>query len=324
MENEEELTDLLKEKLDLSSMTFIEDRNGLISEGKVYQTVGVNGIFVKVNRKQGARLMFEGEVASLKALKNADQVRVPDPIKIVDIPTGGAALAMEFIDLTEISSQHEVLGHKLARLHLHNDILRRRSLAKERTIGDYERSPRGVDKFGFDVTTCVGFIPQPVTWSEDWTIYFSNLLEYRIRLIELEASSVVDKEIARQVRELWTDILRFLPGLFRDLDIKPSLLHGDLHRYNAGETTLDGPVIFDPAAFYGHSECDLAVGLAYPGFSNKFYEEYFRQIPKTPGFDERLDLYKLNQIFNYWNNFGPKQSQRAIDLMRKIIAAHSG
>ncbi|XP_033747478.1 fructosamine-3-kinase-like [Pecten maximus] len=317
-----DLVDLMKDRLDLENMTFIENRNGLISKGMVFETIDQNKIFVKVNRKQGARLMFEGEVGSLKELTKANTVRVPSPIKIVDIPTGGALLAMEFLDMNEITSQQAVLGDRLARLHLYNDRLQRQAMATECTIGKYENSPRAVDKFGFGVTTCVGFVPQPVSWSDDWTIYFSNLIEYRIRMIETQALSAVDMEIARKVRELWTETLRLLPDHFRNLNIKPSLLHGDLHRYNSGETVTDGPVIFDPASFYGHSECDLAVGFAYPGFNNEFYEAYFKQIPKAPGFEDRLNLYMLNQILNYWNNFGPNQHQRAIDLMRKITAKH--
>ncbi|XP_021353968.1 fructosamine-3-kinase-like isoform X2 [Mizuhopecten yessoensis] len=264
--------------------------------------------------------MFEGEVASLKALKQTNEVRVPDPIKIVDIPTGGAVLAMEFLDIVELSSQQAVLGEKLARLHLHNDGLRRRAKKAECTIGAYEQSPTAVDQFGFEVTTCVGFVPQHVSWSDDWTTYYSSLLEYRIGLVETQASSAVDMELARKVRELWTQVLRLLPSLFRNLDIKPSLLHGDLHSFNSGETIKGGPVIFDPASFYGHSECDLAVGFAFSGFNDQFYDAYFRKIPKAPGFEGRLDLYMLNQILNYWNHFGPKQQQRTIDLMKKIVS----
>ncbi|XP_060064718.1 fructosamine-3-kinase-like [Ylistrum balloti] len=314
-----ELEDLLKERLNLNNIAFVENRNGYISEGKVFQTEDGSRIFVKVNRKQGARLMFEGEVASLEALKNTNEIRVPNPIKIMNIPTGGSALVMEFLDITELSNQQAALGEKLARLHLHNDRLRRRAKATECTVGEYERSPIAVEKFGFDMATCVGFLPQPVSWSENWTTYFSNLLDYRIGLIEKQASSPVDTVNAHKMRELWTEILLLLPGHFRNIDIKPSLLHGDLHVFNSGETKHDGPVIFDPASFYGHSEIDLSVGFVYPGFNQQFYDAYFKLIPKAPGFEGRLDLYMLNQILNYWNHFGPKQCrQRTIDLMKKI------
>ena len=42
------------------------------------------------------------------------------------------------------------------------------------------------------------------------------------------------------MRELWPFLQRKLPGMFKGLEIKPSLLHGDLWSGNAAETK-DGP-----------------------------------------------------------------------------------
>lgn len=49
-----------------------------------------------------------------------------------------------------------------------------------------------------------------------------------------------------------------IPDLFHDLDIIPALLHGDLWGGNVAEDS-SGPIIFDPASFYGHSEYELAI-----------------------------------------------------------------
>ena len=44
----------------------------------------------------------------------------------------------------------------------------------------------------------------------------------------------------KEVLELWSLLQRKLPGMFKGLEIEPSLLHGDLWSGNAAETK-DGP-----------------------------------------------------------------------------------
>lgn len=50
-----------------------------------------------------ARQMFEGEMASLEALRSTGLVRVPRPIKVIDLPGGGAAFVMEHLKMRGLS-----------------------------------------------------------------------------------------------------------------------------------------------------------------------------------------------------------------------------
>lgn len=50
-----------------------------------------------------ARQMFEGEVASLEALRSTGLVRAPRPIKVIDLPTGGAAFVMEYLRMRSLN-----------------------------------------------------------------------------------------------------------------------------------------------------------------------------------------------------------------------------
>jgi len=45
----------------------------------------------------------------------------------------------------------------------------------------------------------------------------------------------------REVSELWNCIIRLIPRLFNGVDVKPSLLHGDLWRGNSGQTKTEEP-----------------------------------------------------------------------------------
>ena len=49
------------------------------------------------------------------------------------------------------------------RLHLHNLSLETQSL-------ELKEVPTYVDRFGFESSTCCGFIPMPNEWTSDWTV----------------------------------------------------------------------------------------------------------------------------------------------------------
>ena len=59
-------------------------------------------------------------------------------------------------------------------------------------------------------------------------------------------------------------------------------------------------VIFDAASFYGHHEYDLGIAGMFGGFGSSFYNAYHALIPKSPGFDQRHQLYKLFHNLNHW------------------------
>lgn len=39
----------------------------------------------------------------------------------------------------------------------------------------------------------------------------------------------------REASELWSQLQRYIPAMFKDVSIHPSLLHGDLWAGNAGQ-----------------------------------------------------------------------------------------
>lgn len=102
------------------------------------------------------------------------------------------------------------------------------------------------------------------------------------------------------------------------MEIIPALLHGDLWGGNVAEDD-SGPVIFDPASFYGHSEYELAIAGMFGGFSGSFYSAYHSKIPKAPGFEKRLKLYQLFHYMNHWNHFGGGYRGSSINIMRNLV-----
>ena len=192
-------------------------------------------------------------------------------------------------------SDQSLLGQQLASLHLDNQKRR-------------ERGEQCVEKFGFDVDTCCGFLPQSNTWNSSWLDFYTHKLEEQISMQPTDA----------ELQQLWSSLKKSLEKLFLDVDVFPSLLHGDLWGGNIGQVG-DDPVIFDPASFYGHHEYDLAIGKMFGGFNRDFHQSYHSIIPKQPGFEERSNLYQLFHYLNHWNHFGDGYRGQSISLLKGLV-----
>lgn len=109
-----------------------------------------------------------------------------------------------------------------------------------------------------------------------------------------------------------------IPQFFTDVEIVPALLHGDLWGGNVAQCA-DGPVIFDPASFYGHSEYELGIAGMFGGFNSSFYSAYHEKIPKAPGFAKRNQLYQLFHYLNHWNHFGGGYRGSSVSIMKTLL-----
>ena len=94
-----------------------------------------------------------------------------------------------------------------------------------------------------------------------------------------------------------------LDQLLEGHDPRPSLLHGDLWNGNAG-FTKEGPVVFDPAVYYGDREADLAMTELFGGFPAEFYAAYNEVLPLETGYEKRKHVYNLYHLLNHLNLFG--------------------
>lgn len=286
---------------------------GCISEGQSYHT-DHGKVFVKINHKSEAKLMFDGEMSSLKTILKTETVKVPKPLKVIELDTGGCVFVMEHLDMKSLNRYSKQLGEQLADLHLHNKIQKEKQNKEQQTVGkgagQTDMAP--VEKFGFGVNTCCGYIAQQNEWQNDWVMFYSQQrLEYQLNLVEKSYGD-------REARELWTKLQLKIPEFFTNVEIVPALLHGDLWGGNVAELA-DGPVIFDPASFYGHSEFELAIGGMFGGFNSSFYSAYHSKIPQAPGFEQRSQLYQLFHYLNHWNHFGGGYRGSSIKIMKNLL-----
>ncbi|XP_060090685.1 ketosamine-3-kinase-like [Heteronotia binoei] len=307
------MEDILRRELGTSVLrTTGHSGSGCISHGESFHT-DHGRVYVKINSRAEARRMFDGEMASLTAILETQTVKVPKPIKVIDVPEGGAMFVMEHLDMKSLNRHAEKLGIQLADLHLHNQKLQEKLKKNASTVGKVEETDvQVVERFGFHTVTCCGYLPQVNDWQQDWVTFFAR------QRIQPQMDMIENNSGDREARELWAQLQLKIPSLFGDMEIVPALLHGDLWGGNVAEDN-SGPIIFDPASFYGHSEYELAIAGMFGGFGGSFYSAYHNKIPKAPGFEKRLKLYQLFHYMNHWNHFGGGYRGSSINIMRNLV-----
>ncbi|PAV84932.1 hypothetical protein WR25_08490 [Diploscapter pachys] len=206
--------------------------SGCISSGQGYATDTLGEIFVKVNTKEGSEIMCQGEFASLQAMEATSATLVPHPIKAVNLKPYGWALITSYIHMGGRGSRNmsEQLAINLAGMHLHNASKLAEAKKNESFVGrGGENQP--VEKFGFDVPTCCGFIPQVNDWQEDWATFFVR------QRLKPQIDRILENKSDRDLMKLWPELEKKSAQILKNCEgIVPSLVHGDLWSGNWSTT----------------------------------------------------------------------------------------
>src|SRR5262245_32530315 len=108
--------------------------------------------------------------------------------------------------------------------------------------------------FGWERDNYIGATPQKNGWRDDWSrFWFEQRMAPQLELANTKGFSIKPPS---------TDCLR-------GHHPQPSLLHGDLWSGNASFTP-QGPVVFDPATYWGDREADVAMTELFGGFPREF------------------------------------------------------
>ncbi len=252
-------------------------------------TAGDCHCFVKLNRAD-AYSMFEAEADALRVLAAAGAVRVPRVI-CTGASLGHAWLVLEHIALGGPSDMPG-LGRQLAAMHRH--------------LGP---------GFGWHADNFIGASPQQNGWTGDWAEFWrTRRLGPQLDLAKANGNGA---RLSVEGERLLSRIDALLDGH------RPAaaLLHGDLWGGNAAFASDGTPVIFDPAAYYGDREADLAMTELFGGFSPAFYAAYREAWPLDGGYPLRRDLYNLYHLLNHLNLFGGGYLGQCLGAIDRLLRA---
>jgi len=248
-------------------------------------------VFVK-EAPAGRLDMLEAERHGLLALRAAGAVRVPVPLAAGTFDDG-AFLALEWIDFGPASPPaEERLGEQLAALHRHR-----------------------ADRYGLDRDNTIGSTLQPNAWCDDWVRFL------RERRLGFQLGLAAANGHGGRLQERGSRLLDCLDVFFATYRPAPSLLHGDLWGGNRGVDTAGQPVIYDPAAYYGDREADIAMTRLFGGFAPRFYSAYVAAWPLDQAAGTRRDLYNLYHVLNHLHLFGGGYRPQAEGMIDRLLAA---
>ena len=234
---------------------------------------------------------FEAEAEGLRSLASASAIRVPRVLG-AGVSSNRSWLALEWIDLVSPTHRSEArLGELLAGQHRMTS-----------------------ETFGWHRTNTLGLTEQRNEPDADWArFYAARRLGFQLDILEAGGRHGRLIECGRRLCEC-------VPALLGGHSPVPSLLHGDLWAGNHAEDSTGNPVTFDPAAYFGDREADIAMTRLFGGYGRAFYSAYEAAWPLDPDAAGRVPLYNLYHVLNHLNLFGGGYRGQAEEMTDRLLA----
>lgn len=232
--------------------------------------------------------MFKAETIGLQALNKYYPLKVPQVLD-VDVIADQQYLLQEWLAVTQPNTKAwEEFGIALAQLHRATHT-----------------------SFGWDSNNYLGAIEMTNTWCVDWAEFYTvqRVMPLVKSLKDDAVFSAKDVQMAEQFCSRLKDLIPAEP---------PALLHGDLWSGNVSAITENGKLttaIYDPSAFYGHREIDIALTRLFGGFPTAFYESYQAAYPLTAGWQQRLPVFQISHLLLHAVLFGGSYVGRCKEIM---------
>lgn len=259
-------------------------------------------LFAKTGRREALPLLeAEAEgLGGLRAVADPAQLVVPEPLAL-GLAGEQAVLVLPWLELRPSSpGAWRRLGAGLADLH-------RQSLAAVTARDDRP------GRFGWERDNFIGSGAQGNGWFELWGPFFaSRRLAPQLERLAAKGHSLRGAG----------DLLERVPAWLGSHGPEPCLVHGDLWSGNASPLADGRGALFDPAAYRGDREVDLAMARLFGGFPGEFFAAYEERWPLPAGHHTRVDLYNLYHLLNHANLFGGgyhRQAQSSIDHLLRTM-----
>ena len=264
-------------------------QGGCINDSRIVTLKDGRTFFIKTHPETGSTPgMFETEFEALELLSEPNVIHIPKPIAYAD-----DFIVMEtFKQGKPAKDWQEQMGRSLAELH-------------RATV---------YDRFGFDRDNYLGTTVQINSWQDNWLIFWcEQRLGWQLKLF----STRTGKDDALLIAA--DQLMNKLDDLIGDIDEPSVLLHGDLWSGNAAANEKGGPVIFDPASYYGHREAEIGMMRLFGGFGPICEAAYEEVWPLQDGSEQRITLYRLYHELNHLNLFGSGYYQTCLSTIHSLL-----
>jgi len=271
-----------------------------IEEVTVFTKIGMHGAakftgngfsaFVKIGTNSFSNDQFKQEAQGLITIRNYSDVYAPE---VIGLTTQDEAtlLIMEYIDAREPETKNDwnVMGSGLATLH--------------KSTWNY---------CGLKNHSYLGIFRQNNTPTDNWPDFFG---EHRLRdtmQMAIDANNITPQQVATVER-----LIAKLPEICGPK--QPfSLLHGDPWIANL---LFDGKrlVLIDCGIYYGNREIDLSTVAFFRPVHDYFFDAYHECYPIDPGYKEREDLWRINQLLGHVALFGEDHHKRLMNTVNKYL-----
>ncbi len=245
--------------------------------------------FLKKNDKVQKILKFEQYCLNdLRQYTNSQNIIIPKVINYFEYENN-EFLLMEWMDLNNLNQKK--LGAGIAEIHLNSN----------------KKKP---NKFGYPIPGFIGITRQIEGWESDWVDCFIKLrIEPQLSLLK-HCSLTID---------LINLIKSKIKVVLSDHDPMNCLIHGDLWSGNISTGNFEKGIIFDPSCWWADSEIDIAMTRLFGGFTDDFYNEYFKIIKEKDGSYMRTTIYNFYHILNHANMFGGNYINQVNNYINLIL-----
>jgi fructosamine-3-kinase len=243
-------------------------------------------VFVKT-RQDAPTGMFEAEATSLRWLRDAGAIDVPEPLAWDE-----STLVLEWIDHGDPDAHtDERLGRGLAALH-----------------------GSGAAGFGLDHPANLATLPLDNTPTSAWPEFlWTRRIEPLLRMAaERREVDVSDPAWAALEASIDTRCGPAEP---------PARLHGDLWSGNVVLDRTGRPWLVDPSSFGGHREIDLAMLALFGGLDATTVAAYDESYPLADGWRDRMPLNQLVPLLVHAVLFGGSYGARATAAARRTVGS---
>jgi protein-ribulosamine 3-kinase len=245
--------------------------------------------FLKLNDAARYPKMFAIEAVGLHTLSQHFTLKVPTVIAAGEV-NDKQYLLLEWLQPASYSAESwQAFGRALAQLHQTTN-----------------------DNFGWHGDNYIGSLRVKNDWSSSWANFYTNARLLPMIKMLRDGGAFSGKEV--QVAEAFCQTL---PN--RMPQEQPALVHGDLWNGNASAVMVNNKAsvaIYDPAAFYGHREIDIALTRLFGGFPSSFYSAYEEVYPLQKGWQERLPIFQLCHLLLHAVLFGGGYVSRCREIMK--------